>query len=129
MNGKYLLDTNVVIAFLIKDESVIDRPAPQDQLYVSSTIIGELFYGAFNSGMVEENCNRVENFIRDTSTVTCDTDTARIYGQVKTLLRKQGRPIPDNDIWIATVARQYGLTLVTRDEHFNHVDDLNLVRW
>lgn len=129
MNGRFLLDTNVVIAFLIKDESVIDRPAPTDELYVSSTIIGELFYGAFNSGMVEPNGDRVEEFIRDTVTASCDTGTARIYGQIKTSLRKQGRPIPDNDIWIAAVAKQHSLTLVSRDEHFNHVEDLMLVRW
>jgi tRNA(fMet)-specific endonuclease VapC len=129
MNGRYLLDTNVVIAFLIQDESVVDRPTPQDQLYVSSTIIGELYYGAFNSRMVEENCDRVEDFVRDTATIACDAETARIYGQVKMSLRKQGRPIPDNDIWIAAVAIQHGLTLVSRDEHFNHIDELKPVRW
>ena len=129
MNGRFLLDTNVVIAFLIKDELVIDRPTPTDELYVSSTIIGELFYGAFNSGMVKPNCNRVEEFIRDTVTVACDTDTARIYGQIKTSLRKQGCPIPDNDIWIAAIAEQHSLTLVSRDEHFSHVEGLMLVRW
>ena len=45
MNGRYLLDTNIVIAYLTGDES-IRRPAAADQLYVSSTVVGELFYGA-----------------------------------------------------------------------------------
>ena len=129
MNGRFLLDTNVVIAFLIRDESVIDRLVPGDQIYVSSTIIGELFYGAYNSGKVQENLKRLEGFIRDTVAVPCDTDTARIYGQIKTSLRQQGRPIPDNDIWIASVAKQHALTLVSRDEHFRQVEDLNLDYW
>ncbi len=128
MNGKFLLDTNVVIAFLTDDKSV-HRPNPTDQLYVSSTVIGEMFYGVFNSNQVEENTNRLVEFVRDTVSVPCDNGTARVYGEVKSALRKRGRPIPDNDIWIAAVAIQHSLSLVSRDEHFTNIDQLNLVRW
>ncbi len=61
--------------------------------------------------------------------LVCDNITARFYGDIKTLLRRKGRPIPDNDIWIASTTRQHLLTLVTRDEHFDDVDDLPIVRW
>lgn len=104
MSGRVLLDTNVVIAFLIEDQSALECPAEADELFVSCTVIGELFYGARTSGMVRRNCDRIEAFIRDTVTVACDVDTARIYGQIKTSLRQKGRPIPENDIWIAAVA-------------------------
>ncbi len=128
MNGKFLLDTNIVIAFLTGDEH-IERPDPTDQLYVSCTVIGEMFYGAFNSNQVRENTNRIVEFIRDIVSVPCDDDTARVYGEIKTVLRKIGRPIPDNDIWIAAVALQHSLSLVSRDEHFAKIEQLNLVRW
>ena len=59
----------------------------------------------------------------------CDTQTARHYGQVKNQLRVKGRPIPENDLWIAAVARQHALTLVTRDKHFSDIDDLPTVGW
>jgi len=128
MNGKFLLDTNIVIAFLTGDES-IQHPDPTDQLYVSCTVIGEMFYGAFNSNQIEENTDRLVEFVHDTVSVPCDDDTARVYGEIKASLRRKGRPIPDNDIWVAASARQHLLTLATRDAHFEEVDGLTLVRW
>ncbi len=128
MNGKFLLDTNIAIAFLIADES-LQRPDASAQLYISCTAIGELFYGALNSNQIEENIQRLEDFIRDAVSVPCDDDTARIYGEIKTALRLKGRPIPDNDIWIAAVAMQHSLSLVSRDEHFSDIERLSLVRW
>jgi len=128
MNGKFLLDTNMVIAFLT-DEKSIRRPIGTDQLYVSCTVIGEMFYGALNSNQIEENIDRLVDFVRDTVSIPCDDGTARVYGEVKAALRKIGRPIPDNDIWIAAVAVQHSLSLVSRDEHFTNIDQLNLVRW
>ncbi len=128
MKGKFLLDTNIAIAFLTADES-LQRPDPSAQLYLSCTAIGELFYGALNSNQIDGNVRRLTEFIRDAVSVSCDDDTARIYGEIKTALRKKGRPIPENDIWIAAVAMQHSLTLVSRDEHFENVERLNLVRW
>ena len=128
MNGKFLLDTNIAIAFLTADVS-LQRPDTTAQLYISCTAIGELFYGALNSNQIEENIQRLTEFIRDAVCVPCDNDTARIYGEIKTALRIKGRPIPDNDIWIAAVAMQHSLSLVSRDEHFEYIERLNLVRW
>ena len=60
--------------------------------------------------------------------LACDTATAYEYGQMRNLLRQQGRPIADNDIWIAAVAMQYQLTLISRDAHFQEVDGLLVER-
>ncbi|GAA6622656.1 PIN domain-containing protein [Scytonema sp. NUACC26] len=59
----------------------------------------------------------------------CDLVTATQYGQIRNLLRQKGRPIPDNDIWIAAVAIQYQLTLISRDAHFQEVEGLWVERW
>jgi len=56
----------------------------------------------------------------------CDAKVARRYGEVKNMLRKRGRPIPENDIWIAAIALENNLTLVSRDDHFLEVDGLKL---
>jgi len=48
---------------------------------------------------------------------------------VRDRLRLKGRPIPENDIWIAAVALQHGLPLATRDDHFNEVDGLRVENW
>jgi tRNA(fMet)-specific endonuclease VapC len=128
MNGKFLLDTNIAIAFLTDDET-LQQPESSSELFISSTAIGELFYGALNSNKIDDNIQRLVDFVRDTVSVPCDNDTAQIYGEIKTSLRKKGRPIPDNDIWIAASAMQHSLSLATRDEHFVNVDRLNVVRW
>jgi tRNA(fMet)-specific endonuclease VapC len=59
----------------------------------------------------------------------CDTATARQYGRIKNALRARGRPIPDNDIWIAAIALQHDLTLLSRDRHFGAVAGLVVETW
>jgi tRNA(fMet)-specific endonuclease VapC len=44
-------------------------------------------------------------------------------------LRKKGKPIPENDIWIAAIARRYQLTIVTRDKHFKEIESISLKNW
>jgi tRNA(fMet)-specific endonuclease VapC len=53
---------------------------------------------------------------------------SRIYGTLKARFRARGRPIPDNDIWIAATAIRHNLTLITRDVHFADVEDLSVER-
>ncbi len=61
--------------------------------------------------------------------LVCDEETARFYGVVKHSLLRKGRPIPENDMWIAASAWQHGLTVATRDGHFDFVDDLSVEHW
>ena len=63
------------------------------------------------------------------SGISVGGDVAKEYGVVKQELRRKGRPIPENDIWIAATARQLKLALVTRDRHFDEVDGLTKVDW
>jgi tRNA(fMet)-specific endonuclease VapC len=58
-----------------------------------------------------------------------DAITAQHYGRIRNDLRAIGRPVPENDLWIAAIARQHGLTLVTRDQHFQHIVGLSLEMW
>jgi len=67
---------------------------------------------------------RVDSISRDRSILFCDQGTARAYGEIKHALRCKGRPIPENDLWIAAIAAQHDLTLVSRDDHFNHIDQI-----
>lgn len=129
MSGKFLLDTNITIALFGKDSSVLDRLQEAESVFVPSIVLGELFFGAYKSTHVEENVERVNEFAIANAVISCDTATARHYGQIKSGLRTKGRPIPENDIWIAAIARQYDLTLVSRDVHFGEVEDLKVEAW
>ncbi len=129
MSGKFLLDTNITIALFGKDSSVLDRLQEAESVFVPSIVLGDLFFGAYKSTHVEENVERVNEFAIASAVISCDTGTARHYGQIKSGLRTKGRPIPENDIWIAAIARQYDLTLVSRDVHFGEVEDLKVEAW
>ncbi|MEA5574914.1 PIN domain-containing protein [Anabaena sp. UHCC 0451] len=59
----------------------------------------------------------------------CNIETSRKYGEIKNQLRLKGRPLPENDIWIAAISLQYNLILVTRDAHFQEVENLQTVSW
>ncbi|XOF33780.1 MAG: type II toxin-antitoxin system VapC family toxin [Candidatus Electrothrix sp. YB6] len=100
-----------------------------EEVFIPAAVIGELFYGAKKSGRPEENCLRIEEFAADNAVLSCDTETARLYGEVKNNLRRKGRPIPENDIWIAATALQHDLTLVSRDVHFSAVEGIRLSKW
>ena len=126
MSGKFLLDTNVVIAFLAGEPAIRQLLAEAEDVFVPIIALGELYFGARKSGQVEKNLTRINEFVINCSILVCDTDTAREYGIIKNTLRAKGRPIPENDIWIAAVAKQHGLTLVTRNLHFSEIQSLNI---
>lgn len=99
MNGKYLLDTNIVIAFLAGESSVVEQVNTSTRLfYLSSTIIGELSYGAFKSNRTAPNLERIKQLQARLRVLSCDAETGLIYGQIKNQLRAKGRPLPENDI-------------------------------
>jgi len=129
MNGKYLLDTNIVIALFAKDTGVIGQLEKGAEIFIPSVVIGELYYGAEKSSKTKENKTVIEKFASDNTILNCTKETARYYGDVKNSLRKKGHPIPENDIWISAIAIQYNLILVTSDGHFKEVNDLKIESW
>lgn len=129
MNGKYLLDTNIVIAIFAGDTDVLERLAHCNEVSLPAIVLGEPYYGARKSTHVDANIGRIDDLAASSVLLGCDIDTSRHYGRIKNYLRAKGRPIPENDIWIAAVAQQHGLTLVSRDTHFHEVDTLSLEVW
>jgi len=129
MNGRYLLDTNVIVAFFAGEGRVRDGLNEADEVFLPSVAIGELCYGARKSGRSDENLARIDELVLTNVVLACDVETARQYGEIKNALRLKGRPLPENDIWIAALARQHGLVLVTRDAHFEQIDNLNMTAW
>ena len=129
MSGRYLLDTNIIIALFANDTTVKENLAKAGETFVPSIAIGELYYGARKSARAQENLARIDEFAASSVVLGCNTDTARRYGEIKNALRMKGRPLPENDIWIAAIVLQHDLTLVTRDEHFNEIESLQVVAW
>ena len=129
MNGKLLLDTNIVIALFKNDNLVIQKLAEAKETFISNITIGELYFDAYKSNKVESNIKQIDSFVASSVILNCDSTTAKYYGQIKHKLKVKGKPIPENDIWIAAIAMQYNLILVSRDKHLREIDDLSLHKW
>jgi tRNA(fMet)-specific endonuclease VapC len=91
--------------------------------------LGELHYGALRAQRREAQLALIREFLQTAILLLPDHSTCHRYGEVKADLAAIGRPIPDNDIWIAAMARQFDLPLVTRDAHFEAVPRLTTLAW
>ena len=129
MSGSVLLDTNILIGILAKDEAILSRLVEADAVFLPSIALGELYFGAFKSAHPDNNAERIDRLAASAAILYCDGTTALHYGRIKTSLRAKGRPIPENDIWIAAIARQHGLIVVSRDLHFWEIENLPVEKW
>lgn len=121
-NGNYLLDTNIVIRMLTGDMAIQEKIQDRNNLFLAAPVVGELHYGAQKSNKVTENLHRINIFVEEHTFLPCDLETAQWYGIIKNQLQRKGHSIPNNDIWIAAIAMQHDLILVTRDAHFDEVE-------
>lgn len=109
MSGKFLLDTNIIIALFANETEIIENLARASEVFLPSIAVGELYYGAKKSKRDKENINRIDDLVADSTVLGCNVGTARKYGEIKHKLKLRGRPLPENDIWIAALAVQYNL--------------------
>ena len=102
MNGEFLLDTNIVIRLLAHDPAVRRKFDANPNVAVPIVVLGEMFFGALKSQLVEANCQKIDEFIKRVEVVGDRVATAYEFGRIKNELRLKGRMIPENDLWIAT---------------------------
>ena len=91
--------------------------------------LGEVHYGALRAQRRQEQLAYIHDLLTYAAVLFPGRDTTEIHGQVKAEMAQLGKPIPDNDLWIAATARQYDLPLATRDAHFSHVPRLKTLAW
>lgn len=123
---KIALDTNIVIDVLNGRADSIAAIGNYDIYYLPITVVGELLFGAKNSGKKQENLKALYQFIDKCKELTVDKLVAEEYSSIRFQLKKQGTPIPENDIWIAASCKVNHLPLITRDKHFSNIRGLQL---
>ena len=129
MSGDTALDTSTAIRFLNGDERVVENILALPEVILPTVVVGELLFGAENSTRPLQNLLRYQEFIAACVVLPLEQETAVIYAQTRFALKRKGRPIPTNDIWIAAQCLQQGWVLVTDDRDFDYVDRLILERW
>jgi tRNA(fMet)-specific endonuclease VapC len=127
--NKFALDTNIVSAWFKGEAGIADKIDKAKEVHIPIIVIGELYYGAAYSMHVQKNTKEIQRLTRHYSLLLIDEDVTILYGDIKATLRKKGKPIPENDIWIAAISVRYDLALVTRDKHFNEIEGLKLKSW
>lgn len=127
---KILIDTNAYAAFKRNEPAAVGILKTVEYIGVSIVVLGELLSGFKGGSKEAKNKKELEQFLDSprVDVVRMDEETAEFYAEIYWDLKKKGRPIPSNDIWVAASAMRHGLALFTFDEHFENIDGLILHR-
>lgn len=123
---RVLLDTNAYTAWKRGHLEVADIVRRAEHVLLSSIVLGELFFGFRCGTRFDRNRREVEELLRSpyVSLLPVTLVTADRFGRIAAALRRKGRPIPTNDVWIAAHAMESGSDLVSFDGHFAEIDGL-----
>lgn len=145
----YLLDTNHCSYLIRKETTVYQRAIAigTENLATCVVVQGELIFMADNSDLKQQNLANVTNFLQYLRIYLTDETTAAIYGQLKAALINKFAPkeksqrrktkirdigFDDNDLWIASIALQHNLIVVSADRDFQRIQsvrDLPIESW
>jgi len=124
-----ILDTNAVSGILAGDaalESLLSRAARH---HLPIIVVGEYRFGLLGSRRRKTLEPLFERLMRESVLLDVDEATATRYAAIRHELKAAGRPIPENDVWIAALARQHELEIVSRDPHFDDVPGVQRLGW
>lgn len=123
---RLLLDTSAYSAFLDGHRGVQSALQEADDIALSPVVLGELQAGFLKGSRQQSNLDILRRFLESARVriLEISEETAVNYAVILDSLRKQGTPIPTNDVWIAASAMQHGLRVLTCDRHFLNVPQI-----
>jgi tRNA(fMet)-specific endonuclease VapC len=126
---RYLLDTNQIVYYLRQEQRVVDelQSRKQEGLAVSVISVAELYEGIFRAIDPEAAEQVLRNFLSEVTVLPVDEEIGRVFGQERARLRQVGLIMSDLDLLIAATALHNDLTLLTADQAFDRVQDLNVI--
>jgi predicted nucleic acid-binding protein len=126
---KLALDTNAYKALGEGEPTVVGSMRRAEVVALPVTVLGELWFGFMNGSKLRQNSETLERFLATprVQILQLGEQTARVFGEIATLLRQAGVAIQQNDIWIAALCKQHGFALATRDQGFQHVLGLEVI--
>jgi predicted nucleic acid-binding protein len=124
-----ILDTNAVSALFAGDPSIAEILTEEEQHHLPVIVIGEYRYGLVRSRHRGRLGRLLDLLIHESIVLPVDVETTIHYANLREDLRRRGRPIPENDVWVAALSAQYGLPIVSRDSHFDEVAGVSRLGW
>lgn len=127
---KLVLDNNIYSDYAEGVPETVDLMATQgEQIFLPSVVLGELHFGFMKSNRQAFNEKKLRHFIDilNVEVINVNADVARKYAAIYLSLQKKGTKIPINDVWIAASCMEVGGTLMTRDKHFEVIDQIEMI--
>lgn len=124
-----ILDTNGLSAMADGDPGLEKLLEPASELAIPVVVLGEYRYGIAQSRYRRRYEAWLAGLIVSCQVLPVDETTAIHYAAIRGELKRAGKPIPANDAWIAALARQHGMPVISRDEHFDFVRKLKRLGW
>lgn len=126
MEIKVAVDTNRLTDLFQGDAALADRLGGCDEVWLPLVVLGEIRAGFLGGSQQPSNEVLLQEFLaKPTAGVLLpDRETAEHYARLFVQLKRAGTPIPHNDLWIAALALQHDLVLITRDKHFEKIPQL-----
>jgi tRNA(fMet)-specific endonuclease VapC len=123
---KVMLDTSAYSAFLRGNAEVNQALQAAEAIYLNPVVLGELYAGFAQGGREKKNMEILREFLASprVQIAGIDAETAERYTAILTYLWAKGKPLPTNDLWIASTAMQHGLKLITTDGHYREVPQI-----
>lgn len=124
-----VFDTNIIVDVFREKGEAPTKILSYSEIYIPLTVCGELLYGAAISAKPEIRKKQVMDFLDHCHIILPSFEVANYYAEIRKGLKEKGRPIPENDIWIAAMAKSVNLPLVTRDKHFGNIEEVEIEVW
>jgi len=124
-----ILDTNGISAWWLSEPSFTALLEDADRLCVPVPALAEFRFGILKSRFRDKMTAWLEESLTSTTILMADDTTTRHYAEIRLQLMSAGTPIPMNDLWIAAIARQHKLPVLSRDGHFDHVGGITRISW
>jgi tRNA(fMet)-specific endonuclease VapC len=124
-----ILDTNALSAAADREPAALELVAGAERLAIPVIVLGEYRLGIAQSRHHTSYKNWLRDWIEAVTVLDIEEETTQHYAAIGLALKKKGRPIPSNDLWIAALCRQHSLPIVSRDRHFDLVEGIQRIDW
>jgi predicted nucleic acid-binding protein len=123
---RVLLDTSAYSAFMRGHEEIRQAIRTNEEIFLNAIVVGELTAGFIKGGRRRKNEAELRRFLASARVGLLDVtdETAERYAAILNGLWQAGTPIPTNDIWIAASAMEYGLSVLTTDQHYQKIPQI-----
>jgi tRNA(fMet)-specific endonuclease VapC len=120
------LDTNRLTDLFQGDAALAERLGLCDEVWIPLVVLAEIKAGFLGGTERHRNEILLRKLLSKTTVgvLLPDRETAEHYARLFVQLKRAGTPVPDNDLWIAALALQHDLLLITRDKHFEKIPQL-----